>query len=55
MKKKMIYLFLVKTWYRFRADVNLVYNQKNNIPVCAISLSCYKNVFMNIDLRVKVH
>ena len=26
--------------FRFKTDVNLVYNRKINIPVCAISLSC---------------
>ena len=26
--------------FRFRTDDNLVYNEKINIPVCVISLSC---------------
>ena len=50
--------------FKFKTDDNLVYNEKNNIPVCVISLSSvikktgfivqclnYKNVCMKIFLK----
>ena len=39
MMMMMIMMMILILAFKFRTDDNLLYNKKNNIPVCVISLS----------------